>query len=620
MHRRPNKRLPAPGKRILPGMALAVAAALALTACVSTPPRTVTPKPAATVDPAYRGVRNDALRIIRKLRQEDAFKGLSLALVKGNRIVWSEGFGYADVGKRLPASSDTVYRVGSIAKLITASAVMQLDGWGAIDIDQPLQRYLPQFDIQSRFDTGAGDITLRQILHHHSGLPSDLQKGMWSRTPFTRVAKQLKHEYTAFPPDLVFSYSNVGYTLLGHMVQEVSGTPFSEYARRNLLRPMGMDNSGFTLDRRMRARLAKGYMEDTETRPLPIRDLPAYALYSTASDLAHFMSTILAGGRYRGERVLPDGAVRQMLTVQNRHVALDLNVKTGLGFFIEDGSIPGAGRVVRHGGTTLLYSSEMILLPDKDLGIVVLSNSAGSRQLVAELAETILQLVLDPQHKQHRNLNVSVPAMAATHDLRHQAPPSAGGSYATDLGLITVQPQENKLCACIIGKIVDMVTFSDGSFGVSPESVDSLPPSYQVLGELKFTTRTIEGREVMTAVHTYSGKEVLLGERIPEHRVPAAWQRRTGTYRIINPDDGFPILEPTLEYRNGVLSMHYRIPKLSDSIIRVPLLPISDTEAVIVGLGRMRGETIRMVRLDGEEMLQYSGYLGQKVKPAPGQS
>jgi CubicO group peptidase (beta-lactamase class C family) len=124
---------------------------------------------------------------------------------------------------------------------------MHLSEQGEIDIDQPLFAYLPQFHIRSRFNIVEKPITVRSLVNHHSGLPTDLVKGMWSYAPFTEVASALAEEYAAYPPGLVFSYPNVDYALLGHMIQQVSGQPFTAYMNEHLFRPIGMNHSAFTL-------------------------------------------------------------------------------------------------------------------------------------------------------------------------------------------------------------------------------------------------------------------------------------------------------------------------------------------------------------------------------------
>ena len=306
----------------------------------------------------YEGVREQMLPLLQRVRKKYGIVGMSLAVVDHGRIVWAEGFGEADRRAGVPASAETVYRVGSVAKPFTATAVMQLEDRGVIDIDQPLSLYLPEFAIRSRFNVTAEPITVRSVLTHHSGLPTDLGKGMWSESDFNSVAGRLSEEYAAFPPNLVFSYSNVGYTLLGELIEQNSGQAFEPYMREAVFEPVGMSHTGYRVSPAMRPLLSKGYREDGSEAPrLPIRDLQAFGLMSSVNDMARFMGVLMAHPHHGGTGILDHGTVLEMMRVQNADVDLDLNIRNGLGWFLEYGSIPGAGYVVRHGGTTLSYAA-----------------------------------------------------------------------------------------------------------------------------------------------------------------------------------------------------------------------------------------------------------------------
>jgi len=136
----------------------------------------------------YAKVAEFSALVRHEMKKRDV-TGLSIALVDDQRVVWAEGFGYADKDGSVPASPETVYRAGSISKLFTATAAMQLAERGRLGIDRPLGDYLPGFSIRTRF-TDAAPVTPRSIMAHHSGLPSDYLKGMWTRNPepFTRGA------------------------------------------------------------------------------------------------------------------------------------------------------------------------------------------------------------------------------------------------------------------------------------------------------------------------------------------------------------------------------------------------------------------------------------------------
>ncbi len=564
--------------------------------------------PDAIVDDALRQIRDDLAPLIIGAQARFQIPGISLVLVRRDRVVWAEGFGYADVEHGERANALTIYRAGSLAKPMTAIAVMQLAEEGDVDIDQPLNAYLPEFAIRSRFDTTAEPITVRSVLSHHSGLPTDLNKGMWTEMPFSQVAARLQEEYTAFPPNLVFSYSNIGYTLLGHMVQAVSGVPYPDYMDRELFRPLGMSHSSMGERPGMESFLATGYRDGAPFEPIPIRDIPADGLYTSAADLGLFMRALLHGGMLNGQRLLQKASVEEIFEPQNLNIPLDLDIVNGLGWFVEDGTIPGGGRVLRHGGTTLVFGGEMILLPERGLGVAVLANADGARAIVARLAEEILARALE-----------AVPGRPTTSLFlaeleRVRVEPALaeiGGNYATDFGLISIRPKDRKVCACIVEETVDLIPYPNGWFGIGGGAAGSLPGAVKPLGEMRFQTQEIGGREVVVAKN--GDEQIVMGEKVPDEPVPDVWLKRVGRYELMNPDEGFPLTEPQLKYQDGHLCMSYKLPKLSQATIQVPLRPVSDTEAIILGLGRTRGETLRAIKVDGEDRLRYSGFIGRKI-------
>jgi CubicO group peptidase (beta-lactamase class C family) len=569
------------------------------------------PTDAARAREAAATIRKDLAPLIGAAQKRFKIPGMSVVLVRGAEVLWSEGFGLADVARRRSATANTLYRAGSLAKPLTAIGVMQLADKDLVDIDQTLAAYLPAFSIRSRFDTSAEPITVRSVLTHHGGLPTDLTKGMWTEQPFTAVATKLREEYTCFPPNLVFSYSNVGYTLLGHLVQQVSGLPYSRYMEQRVLRPLGMMRSVFRSRPQAAGDVAKGFRNGREMALLPIRDLPATGLSTSAADLGRFMKAMLVGRSPNGERFLESATIREILEPQNEDVDLDLDVIVGLGWFLEKDGVPGGGITARHGGTTLGFSAEMILLPEKGLGVAVLANGDGSRNVTAQLAEEILARMLAAKPTSFSAERFVSRVKKGRSDYRATAP---AGNYATDFGLISIRPRDAKLCACIVDETFDLIPYPNGWLGIDQSAARSRSSSLRPLADLRFRTERIDGHEVVVAQK--SGKRILLGEKIPATPVPEIWRERVGHYQLLNPDPGFPLTEPQVKMRHGQLCMSYKLPLLSPKTIQVPLQPISDTEAIILGLGRMRGETLRAVVVDGDEHLRYSGFEGRQLNGA----
>jgi CubicO group peptidase (beta-lactamase class C family) len=547
-------------------------------------------------------VRSETLVLIRRLLDEELVPGLSLALVEADGPIWVEAFGVSNTqtGRRL--ETDSVLRAGSISKPITAMAIMQLQQRSLLNIDSSLESQLIDFSIKRR-PLQSGPMTLKQVMRHRAGLPSDLLKGMYTDTPFTDVSAKLRDSYLASAPGTKFNYSNLGYDLLGEIIEQQTKLTFEVYIQKNLFNPLGMSLSGFTLTPEMRNRLADGHLDGYLYPQPPLRDLPALGLYTTAQDMGKLLKGLL-------QQEIPGLSV----LTQQQMWRVDLNEKdqmgddiNGLGWFIE--LHPEVGKLVRHGGSTLLFGAEVALLPNKGLGVAVLANGAHSNHLTRELAATILSLAAKskPLRSATSSASRSTPALSAEH--------RPSGSYATSLGLLSVEPDRHKLCACIIEQILDLTRFDDGSYALTQESAASLPHSYRILGELRFSTRQGGGEELLIA--RKEGQELVIGNKIDHSALNNVWRGRLGSYETINPDGDFTLENLKLSDEEGVICFHYKAPHLSEREIRLPLIPVSDSEALIQGVGRGAGETLDFIEINGKPCLRFSGYIGM---PAVGES
>jgi CubicO group peptidase (beta-lactamase class C family) len=543
-------------------------------------------------------VRSEARKLIRGMLDSGQVPGLSVALVDRHGPIWIEGFGKADLQQGSPIDGNTVFRVGSLSKPLTALAIMMASESGDIKLDHPLGEQLSGFSVRTHSKV-VTRITPRQLLSHRSGLPSDLHKGMYTRTPFTRVTKLLQDEYLAFAPNSVYNYSNLGYDLLGHLLQQRSGVSFQAYVRQHIFLPLKMSRSGYSWTEGPLENLASGHSEGRVRKHPPLRDTPALGLNTTAHDMSRLMLALLQQ-KVSG---LTNETLREIWRPQIAEGQLTMGITPGLGWFIEKDRVLGA--VVRHGGSTIHFGAEMALLPEHGLGVVVLANGAGSNRQARQLAATILALAL-----RIRNWpgNGSVAKEPVSADRATETP---SGGYATDLGLLMIDPDDPKLCACIIDRMLDMVRYEDGSLGLTSESAANLPDAYQVLGKLRFRSRTQGGKEVLVAER--EGEEFVLGTHIDAQSWGKEWKKRIGRYRTMNPDGAFSIQDLQLAEKDGVLCLKYKVPHLSSRPIQVPLKPISPDEAIIEGLGRGRGETVRIVEIDGKQCLRFSGYMGEPV-------
>lgn len=567
-----------------------------LSAC-STPPQ----KPANPSHGDYHYTQEYITWLIKHEMSDANITGLSIALVDDQRIVWTQGFGYADRQANVKATADTVYHMGSIAKVFTATAAMQLAAQGKLDIDQPLQTYLPEFSIKSRFGA-TSKITPRNIMTHHSGLPCNWVRGMSEHhpRPFTDVVTAVKNEYMAFPPDYVFAYSNLGVTLLGAALGKVGAADgYANLMERQLLHPLAMTHSEFA------ARIpSKSYDNHNEVEAVPLRDLPSGGLNSSANDMTHFMQMVFAEGRYDGKQIVPAESLREMFKVQNANVAMDFDYKMGLGWMLSGVDVPNAGIVANHGGTTLNFHTLMAVLPEHKLGVVVLSNSVTASGIVDKIASETLKLALQAKHgitppEQVTTTLKNVPLSQT--DMR-----AYEGYFDTLIGLIKVSGKSGDLVAEVMGQKLELIPREGNQFGTRFKLFGFIPVKIDLLEELNLSLHKIDGRDVL-ALKSH-GQTMLIGEKILPHRIPKSMLDYVGEYEIVNKHDGPMPKTVRVMHEDGLLIGAFTFVEKPGFVFRVAFDPVADDEIVMAGLGAGKGETLHLHKEGGELSISFSGF------------
>src|SRR5688500_5541550 len=169
----------------------------------------------------------------------DRLPGMSVGIVKDQELIWSKGYGLADIKKKIPAQPETVYSICSITKLFTSVAIMQLYEQGKLRLDDSLSTILPDRKIRQQF-SDSGPITIRSLLTHSSGLPREADFPYWSGPDYKfptkqQVVEKLDQQETLYPASTYFQYSNLGMILLGEVVEKISGKPYDVYVQENIL-------------------------------------------------------------------------------------------------------------------------------------------------------------------------------------------------------------------------------------------------------------------------------------------------------------------------------------------------------------------------------------------------
>jgi len=310
------------------------------------------------------------------LKRNDIAGGV-ISVVKDGKLIFAQGYGYAEVAKRTPVIPHrTLFRIGSVSKLFTWTAVMQLVAAGKIDLDADVNKYL-DFRIPEKFGK---PITMRDLMTMTPGFTEVIRDLIFAspRQPFPlRQYLAARMPPRIFPPGKVVAYSNYGATLAGYIVQRVSGEPFDKYVEAHILKPLAMSHSTFVqpLPAALRDEMATGYITATDRTTVPfevVEPYPAGSFTSSATDMANFMIMQLQGGQFDGNTILP-AATAQLMHSPHYNAAPGIN-GYDFGFYRENRN---GLRIIGHGGDTLAFHSDLHLLLDKDIGIFMSFNSAG---------------------------------------------------------------------------------------------------------------------------------------------------------------------------------------------------------------------------------------------------
>jgi CubicO group peptidase (beta-lactamase class C family) len=319
--------------------------------------------------------RFDAARdTIRAIMQATGVPSVSVAIARGDRILWEESFGFADVERKTRATPHTMYSLASISKPITATGLMTLVERGKVELDRPANRYLGAAKLRA-FEGTADSATVRRLLTHTSGLPLHYQffyaGGPPVHTMDTAIAR---YGVLVYPPGERYFYSNLGYGILDHIIARTSGIPYSDFMQREVFAPLGLTEMTVSDGAGLGARAAVRYdNEGNAIPPYTFDHLGASSVYASAHDLVRFGQWHLGVSLAGATDVLTAETRRRM---QASDAPADgPGSARGLGWGITEDD-HGLRRIA-HSGSMPGVATILMLYPAESLAVVVLANRSG---------------------------------------------------------------------------------------------------------------------------------------------------------------------------------------------------------------------------------------------------
>jgi CubicO group peptidase (beta-lactamase class C family) len=314
--------------------------------------------------------------------------GLTMGIIQNQELIWKKGFGFADLQKKIPTTPQSIFRIASITKLFTSTAIMQLRDGGKLHLDDPVIKYLPWFKIKDRFPD-APEITIRHFLTHTSGIPREAAFPYWTDHKFPtieQIKEELPNQETIFPSETKFKYSNLAMALLGQIVVAASGEEYESYIINHILKPLGMNNTSVTLSDKDKQKLVTGYgirLPNFERKHMPYTEskglTPAANMSSNVEDLAKFISLQFREEKVGGNQILKSSTLKEMQRVH--WLKPSWSSGWGLGFSIRK---YGKRTLVGHGGWVAGNRTQIYFCSKEKIGVVVMSNSEdGSPSMFA---------------------------------------------------------------------------------------------------------------------------------------------------------------------------------------------------------------------------------------------
>lgn len=551
-----------------------------------------------------------------KLMRQALVKGVSISVVDGQQTVWETGIGMADVASKKPADEHTVYRYGSIGKLFTTVAILDLVEQGLVDLNASIQTYIPNLKVK-RYGAEPDTIRVHHLLTHHSGLHGDMLGDFMFYEPlepdYTELYRQmpelLSQEYVQTGTDSLFSYCNNAFTLLGVLIYRVTGQDYSEYMAEHVFQPLGMEHSSAVMTEDLKQITATGYQIGRAMDMPYIRDIPAGSILSNASDMAKFMKMFFNEGvTVTGDTLLNPETVEDIFISKNDHIPLDRNFKIGWTFWLlnpydrEFMQLPAG-----HGGDLPPYHAILIMLPGEELGVTAVTNSNTGANVVMQLAMDILA------HAYEIKYGVEVNSRPHAPEIEYDEQKYSGyqGLYPGALGLVELKANSKGMNMKLGGVTMSLVPRADDWFSVQLKLFGFIPVGADALANARVSLFKHADNHHMEFV--LGGVSTGVAGKIEARSIPESWMQRVGKYERINLDREFSknqipftLEKARISYdrKSGLLLLEG---KLMGAPAAFPLRPLDDQLAVVDGLGRMAGQGVRVVDREGTEILLWSG-------------
>jgi CubicO group peptidase (beta-lactamase class C family) len=339
---------------------------------------------------------------IRRAMVEGKIPSATIALISGDKVIWTGAYGESNLWARTPATPNTVYLIGSTFKAMSTMALFKLMEQGKLKLDDPVSKYL---DFTIPGDDPKNPVTFRHILTHTSGLDGDFGAvAVWSNSApktldeFVRTGLKVKQ-----PPMTKVEYSNAAFTLLGYLIEKISGVPYRQYIKENIWDPLEMTSTAFEPTPDMDERIAVPYVVDKDTQNqkavprIKAAVWPAGIVYGTVLNEANWLIFNLNNGVFKGKRIVSEATMEQMFTRQFDQFKGGIegiwgNETAGFGltWWVQ---VRNGERYFAHSGSVAGYTAYLLGNRDRKLGFAIMTNGNSAHPHLFKLGDRAIDLM-----------------------------------------------------------------------------------------------------------------------------------------------------------------------------------------------------------------------------------
>ena len=346
--------------------------------------------------------------VLREELKETNTPGATIAIVSGDRVIYSKALGISNIETGAPMTTDMLFRIGSTTKMFTATALISLAEEGKLKLDEPIGKYVDGLNAK------IAQLTAHQLLTHTAGIIDEAPMyGDHDDSALGRTIRSWKDDQLFTQPGKIISYSNPGYWLAGFVVESVSKKPFADQLNESIFKPLGMTRTTFRPTTAMTYPLAQGHNASGKSAPTVARPFadnsaswPAGSMFTNILDLSRFVIALMNSGRIEGKQVLAPGVTAKLSSPQVT-IPSDPTAKYAYGLMVSN--YRGV-RIVEHGGSRSGYGSVIKMSPEHRFAVIVLGNRTGVA--LNKTAEKAMELMLplkpkDSPSKQESQMSAS---------------------------------------------------------------------------------------------------------------------------------------------------------------------------------------------------------------------